>query len=54
MHVSGVGDAEYVLEESASAEEVLPFSAAERALSLGDGRVVEVLADVVGLLGSWQ
>ena len=55
VHVGGVGDAEYVLEDPAPAEQdVLPFPAAEHAIpaSLGDGRVVEVLAGVFGRLGS--
>ena len=54
-HVGGVGDAEDVLEDAAPAEQdVLPFPSAERAMpppSFGDGRVVEVLADVFGRLG---
>ena len=57
VHVGGVGDAEYVLEESAPAEqEVLPLLPAEQRAppSFGDGRVVEVLAEVVGHLGSWR
>ena len=54
VHVGGVGDAEYVLEESAPAEqEVLPLLPAEQRAPppFGDGRVVDVLTDVVGRLG---